>query len=99
MQKVRGQGQRSKQISSQFGYFWTVNSLFEFTDGYEMMYKAWSGIEEEEVLYCFFKSSIKFPGHTGHKLPILTRIECFQTVNSSLNSLMVLKWCTKLEVA
>ena len=40
MQKVRGQGQRSKQILSQFGHFWTVNSLFEFTDGYEMMYKA-----------------------------------------------------------
>ena len=78
MQKVRGQGQRSKQISSQFGHFWTVNSLFEFTDGYKMMYKARSGIEE--VLYCFFKSSIKFQGHTGHKLPILTRIECFQTV-------------------
>ena len=29
---------------------------------------------------------------------ILTQIECFRTLNSSLNSLMAMKWCTKPEV-
>ena len=33
---------------------------FEFTNGYEMMHKAWSSIEE--VPYCFSRSSIKFQG-------------------------------------
>ena len=30
---------------------------------------------------------------------ILTQIERFRTLNSSLNSLMAMKWCTKLDVA
>ena len=38
---------------------------FEFTNGYEMMHKAWSSIEE--VPYCFPRSSIKFQGHTEQK--------------------------------
>ena len=38
---------------------------FELTDGYEMMHQAWSSIEE--MPYCFWRSSIKFQGHTGHK--------------------------------
>ena len=42
-----------------------------------MMHKAWSSIEE--VPYCFSRSSIKFQVHTGQKLPILTRIDCFRT--------------------
>ena len=33
---------------------------FEFTNGYEMMHKAWSSIEE--VPYCCSMSSIKFQG-------------------------------------
>ena len=35
---------------------------FEFTDGYAMMHKAWSGIED--VSFSFPRSSIKFEGHT-----------------------------------
>ena len=38
---------------------------FEFTNGYEMMHKAWSSIEE--VPYCFSRSSLKFQGHTAKK--------------------------------
>ena len=38
---------------------------FEFTNGYEMMHKAWSSIEE--VPYCFSGSSVKFLGHTAKK--------------------------------
>ena len=36
---------------------------FEFTNGYEMMHKAWSSIED--VPYCFSRSSVKFQGHTA----------------------------------
>ena len=38
---------------------------FEFTDGFEMMHKAWRRIEE--VPYCFSRSSFKFQGHTEQK--------------------------------
>ena len=34
---------------------------FEFTDGYEMMHKVWSSIEE--VPCCFSRLSVKFQGH------------------------------------
>ena len=47
---------------------------------------------------------IVFQGHPSNfkvtwdkKSQILTRIECFQTVNFSLNSLMAMKTCIKLE--
>ena len=82
--------------------FWPELSIFglwlqfEFTHGYEMMHKAWCSIEE--VPYCFPRSSIKFQGHTGQKIanfdPNWACLDC----NSSLNSPMVLKWCTKLDV-
>ena len=40
--------------------------MFEITDGYEMMHKAWSGIEE--VPYCFSRSNVKLQGHTAKKI-------------------------------
>ena len=65
---------------------------FEFINGYEMMHKAWSSIEE--VPYRFSRSSIKFRGQTifqdhlsslkfvqDKQSPILTRIGRFRTVN------------------
>ena len=51
---------------------------FEFTNGYEMIHKAWSSIEE--MPYCFWGSSVKCLGHTAQKPSILTRIERFRTV-------------------
>ena len=36
---------------------------FEFTDGYDIMYKDWSGIEE--VTYSVSRASVNFQGHTG----------------------------------
>ena len=39
---------------------------FKFTDGYEMLHKAWNS--KGEVLYCFPRSSIKFQGHTGQNI-------------------------------
>ena len=38
---------------------------FEITDGYEMMHKAWSSLEE--VPCCFSRSSVKFQGHIALK--------------------------------
>ena len=62
-----------------------------------MMHKAWSGIEE--VPYCFSRSSIKFQGHTAKKMVEFDPNWAFPDCNSSLNSPMATKLCTKLEVA
>ena len=62
-----------------------------------MMHKAWGSIEE--VLYCFSRSSVKLQGHTGQKKFVdFDPNWVFPDFNSSLNSLMDLKWCTKLDV-
>ena len=39
---------------------------FQYTNGYEMMHKAWSRIEE--VPYCFSRSYVKLQGHTALKI-------------------------------
>ena len=59
-------------------WFWAELSIsglslqFEFTDGFEMIYKAWSSIEE--VPYCLARSSIKFQGHTGQNCQFWPKI-------------------------
>ena len=62
-----------------------------------MMHKAWSSIEE--VPYCVSRSTAKFQGHTALKFvefdPDWALLDC----NSSLNSPMAMKGCTKLETA
>ena len=70
---------------------------FEYTNGYEMMHKAWSSIEE--VPYCFSRSSIKFQGHTAKKIVEFEQNWAFPDCNSSLNSPMATTLCIKLEVA
>ena len=58
---------------------------------------AWCCLEE--VPYCFSRSSVKFQGHTALKI-VEFDLDCvFLDCNSSLNSPMAKKWCTKLEVA
>ena len=69
---------------------------FEFTNGYKMMYKAWSSIEE--VPSCFSMSSVKFQGHMALKIVEFDPNWAFPDCNSGLNSPMATKWCTKLEV-
>ena len=71
--------------------------LFGIIDGYEMMHKAWSRIEE--VPYCFSRSSVKFQGHTALKIIEFYPNWAFPDCNSSLNSPMAMKCCTKLETA
>ena len=70
---------------------------FEFTNGYKMMHKAWSS--KEEMPYCFWGSSVKFLGHTAKKIADFDPNWAFPDCNSSLNSPMGKKWCTKFEVA
>ena len=62
-----------------------------------MMHRPWSSIVE--VPYCFSRSNVKFQGHTALKIVKFYRNWAFLDSNSSLNSLMVMKCCTKLETA
>ena len=69
---------------------------FEITNGFEMMHKAWSSIEE--LPYCFSRSSIKFQGHAGQKISNFDPNWAFPHCNSSLTASMDSKWCTMLGV-
>ena len=98
MQKVKVRGPRGGSQRSQPNL--TVSGLqlqFEFTNGYRMLHKAWSSIEE--VPCCFSRSSVKFQGHTALKIVEFDPDWVFPDCNSSFNSPMATKWCTKLVVA
>ena len=58
-----------------------------------MMHRAWSSIVE--VPYCFSRSYIKFQGHTALKIVQFDPNWVFRDSNSSLNSPMAMKCCTK----
>ena len=62
-----------------------------------MMHRAWSSIVE--VPYCFSRSYVKFQCHTALKIVEIDPNWAFPDSNSSLNSLMAMKCCTKLETA
>ena len=62
-----------------------------------MMHRAWSSIVE--VPYCFSRSYDKFQGHTALKIVEFDPNWAFPDSNSSLNSPMAMKCCTKLETA
>ena len=62
-----------------------------------MMHKAWSSIDE--VPYCFWRSYVKFQGHTAQKIIDFDPNWAFPDCNSCLNSQMAMKCCTKLETA
>ena len=61
------------------------------------MHRARSTIVE--VPYCFSRSSVKFQGHTALKIVEFDPKWAFPDCNSSLNSPMAMKCCTKLETA
>ena len=65
LQISRSHGSKKRQIWPRLGVS-GLQLLFEFTNGYEIMHKAWSSIEE--VPYCFWRSSVKFQGHTALKV-------------------------------
>ena len=52
-----------------------------------------------KVPYCFSRSSVKFQGHTALKIVEFDPNWAFPDCNSSLNSPMAMKCCTKLETA
>ena len=62
-----------------------------------MMHRAWSSIVE--VPYCFSRPHVKFQGHTALKIAEFDPNWVFRDSNSSLNSPMAMKCCTKLETA
>ena len=62
-----------------------------------MLHKAWSSIEE--VPYCFSRWYVKLQGHTPKKIVDFDPNWAFPDCNSSLNSPMAMKCCTKLETA
>ena len=98
MQKVKVRGQRSRSQRSRPNL--TVSGLslqFEFTYDDEMVDIAWCCLGE--VPYCFSRSSVKFQGHTALKIVEFDPDWAFPDCNSSLNSPMAMKCCTKLEVA
>ena len=92
---AKGQGQKSKvrvrKVKTLFSRFRTVSPVW-FTYGDEMMHKAWCGIGE--VPYCFSRSPVKYQGHIGQKIANFDPIWAFPDCGSSLNSPMVIKWCT-----
>ena len=96
--KFQGQSGRKFDSLDPNWTFLAYKSWFEFTpDGYEMMHKAWSAIEQGP--YRFTRSSIKFPRHTGQKIDDLSQNWEFLDCNYSLNSQMATKLCINLEVA
>ena len=95
-QVSRSHGYKNRQIWPRLG----VSGLylqFEFTNSYEMIHKAWSGIEE--VSYCFSRSAVRFQGHAALKIVKFDPDWAFPDCISSLNSSIATKWYTKLEVA
>ena len=62
-----------------------------------MMHRAWSNIAE--VPYCFSRSYVKLQGQTALKIVEFDPNWAFPDCNSSLNSPMAMKCCTKLETA
>ena len=62
-----------------------------------MMHKAWSRIEE--VPFCISRSYVKLQGHRAKKIVDFDPNWASPDCNSSLNSPMAMKCCTKLETA
>ena len=62
-----------------------------------MMHIAWCSIVE--VPYRFWRAYVKFQGHTALKIVEIDPNWAFPDCNSSLNSPMAMKCCTKLETA
>ena len=97
---AKGQGQRSKvkvtEVTTQLSRFRTVTPvwihIWWWNDTYSLMLLRRGAL-------LFLRSSVKFQGHTALKIVELDPDWAFPDCNSSLNSPMGTKCCTKLEVA
>ena len=98
---AKGQGQRSKvkvtEVTTQLSRFRTVTPVWIHIWWWNDIYIAWCCLGE--VPYCFSRSLVKVQGHTALKNVEFDPDWPFPDCNSSLNSPMATKWCTKLEVA
>ena len=98
MQKVKVRGQRSRSQRSTLNLsFRTVPPVWILLWRWNDAYIAWWCLGEAP--YCFSRSSGKFQGHTALKSVEFDPDWAFPDCNSSLNSPMATKWCTKLEVS
>ena len=97
---AKGQGQRSKvkvtEVTTQLSRFRTVTPVWIHIWWWNDT-KTWCCLGE--VPYCFSRSSVKFQGHTALKIVKFDPDWAFPDCNSSLNSPMDMKCCTKLEKA
>ena len=69
---------------------------FEFTNGYEMMHKAWSSIEE--VSLCFSRSYVELQGHTARKVVDFDPNWAFPDCNIFGYEMKNKGWCCKEDV-
>ena len=93
----RSISQKSKQMFPPIWAFPGLNAIFSVQIATQWC-KYFSGTEL--VLNCFWgKAYINFQGHTGQKIDDVDPNWACPDCNSSLNSLMSLKWCTTHEVA
>ena len=96
---VKLQGHMAKKIAN-FDPNWAFpdcNSSLNSPMATKWCIGAWSSIVE--VPYCFSRSYVKFQGHTTLKIIEFDPNWAFPDCNSSLNSPMAMKCCTKLETA
>ena len=97
---AKGPGQRSKvkvtEVTTQLNRFRTVTpvwiDIWWWNDAYSLMLLRRGAL-------LFSRSSVKLQGHTALKIVEFDPDWAFPDCNSSLNSPMAKKWCTKLEVA
>ena len=104
---AKGQGQRSKvkvtEVTTQLNRFQTVTpvwiDIWWWNDAYSLMLLRRGALLFFKVIRQISRSSVKFQGHRALKIVEFDPDWTFPDCNSSLNSPMATKLCTKLEVA
>ena len=82
-------------ILTQFGCFRTVTPVWSH---WQQWNNAQSLKQHKRGAPLFLRSSVKFQGHMGPQIADFDPNWAFLDCNSSLNSPMAFKWCTKLNV-
>ena len=97
---AKGHGQRSKvkvtEVTTQLNRFRTVTPVWIHIWWWD---DAYGLIMLRRGALLFLRSSVKIQGHTALQIVEFDPDWAFLDCNSSLNSPMAKKWCTKLEVA
>ena len=94
--KLQGHTAKKSSTLTQIGRFRTVTPVWihQWLRNDAQIFNS-----TEEVSHCFSKSYVELQGHTAKKIIDFDPNWAFPDCNSSLNSPMATKWCTKLEVA